>query len=102
MSALETYKAKKQAVIDAEAFLFLLQSGVVSSECDFVITRAGQSTPMPFAMKAAVHALVASRAGNILDAAVKQLRQEATAAGLAAKDEYFQLLRDDGIVTQGG
>ncbi len=101
-TALETYKAKRQAAQDAEAFAAMLSSGTASATCTLTITRNGTATTMPASMSAAVSAAVASRANAVLTAAVNQLKQEALTAGLAARDEYLNLLQADGIITQGG
>ncbi len=101
-TALETYKAKRQAAQDAEAFAAMLSGGTAGATCTLTITRNGAVIAMPASMGAAVSAAVATRASAVLNAAVSALKQEALTAGLAARDEYLNLLQADGIITQGG
>ncbi len=102
-TALEIYKAKRQAAQDAEAFVAALSGGSVSVDCILTIVKPdGTEIDMPRSIGAAVSAAVASRANAVLTAAVNALKQEALTAGLAARDEYLNLLQADGIITQGG
>ncbi len=102
-TALETYKAKRQAAQDAEAFAAMLSGGTVGAHCLLtIVNRSGAEIDMPESMVDAVSDAVASRAAAVLTAAVNQLKQEALTAGLAARDEYLNLLQADGIITQGG
>jgi hypothetical protein len=98
MSALSDYKAQKQALAEAESFLSLLQGGAAVSECEFTINRAEQPpVKMPDSMKTAVYGIVASRANQILTAVVAKMRTDLQAAAIAARDEYRQLLLEEGI-----
>ncbi len=101
-TALEIYKAKRQAAAEAESFAALMSGATASATCTIEITRNGQTIPMPASMLAAVSAAVSARAGTVLNAAAAAMKQEAIVAGFAARDEYLNLLQADGIITQGG
>ncbi len=99
MNALERYKAQKQALADAEAFAALLTAEAVAS-ADFDISISlgnGVTAKMPKAMRPYIDAVAVSKADNILQGALRDMRAKLEESALAAKAEYAKIAADTGL-----